>query len=92
MQVKKADLERFAIGEVRRGFANPKLAMLLMVLDATGFCAVFWRSIVPADPCILLLTICKQDPAGLHDPTIELGRSRWLISSVYRMICDWRTA
>ena len=48
------------------GFAGPLLAMLLMVLYANDFRAVFWWSIVPAGLCVLLLVFGVQEPDGVR--------------------------
>ncbi len=47
------------------GFAGPLLAMLLMVLYANDFRAVFWWSFVPAALCVLLIIFGVQEPDGI---------------------------
>lgn len=43
-------------------FAGPLIAMLLMVLYANDFRAVFWWAVVPAVMCVLLIVFGVQEP------------------------------
>jgi MFS family permease len=57
-------------------FAGPLLAMLLMVLYANNFRAVFWWALVPAALCVLLIIFGVQEPGRVK----RSGNRSWPIN------------
>ncbi len=70
-------------------FVGPGLALLLMLLFAGNFRAVFWVAVIPALLAVALLAVYVREPprSGVASPPLALGlRAAWALGRDYQRV------